>query len=54
MAVMGTCSGYGYPTLGRNLCAFCRSVEVIAFDQSGVTVQEPATQPAALRKRLVR
>jgi hypothetical protein len=54
MAVIGTCSGCGYPTLGPSPCAFCRSVEVISFDQSGVTVQEPATQPAALRKRLVR
>jgi hypothetical protein len=50
MNVIDPCSGCGYPKFGPGLCAFCRSVDVISVDQSGVTVEELATQPSALRK----
>ena len=50
MGVIGPCSGCGYPKFGPGPCAFCRSVEEIAFDQFGATVQQPATQPLALRE----
>ena len=49
MTVTYVCHGCGYPISGSGLCASCRSVAVISWDQSGATVQEPANQPDAFR-----
>ena len=48
--VMKVCYGCGYPVWGSGLCASCRSVEVISFDQFGETVRERWNPLKALRK----